>query len=181
VEIFTQFCWPDEVASAKDALPAVGFLLVPLSYFVLVVLLLWAPKLRKNWMRIISRILGVAGLVSIIIALPAIVFRLALALGNPPTKSIQIRSPGGEEATLIYSAGFLGRDYTEVVLKHPKNCRHFTVFWHAGPSYFNDVKLDWADDYHLRLTYHTRPDDPQHCESTNGSVALICVPNPWPH
>jgi hypothetical protein len=92
------------------------FQLWPLSlpYFVL---LLWAPKLRKQWMRIGSRILGAVGVVSIIIPLPIVILGVLPASGNPPTKGVVSRSPGGQEGRLNYNAGFLGRDFTEVVLR----------------------------------------------------------------
>jgi hypothetical protein len=49
---------------------------------------------------------GGIGVLSILIALPAILLGIAFASGNPPTKSVVYKSPGGQEATLKYSAGF---------------------------------------------------------------------------
>jgi hypothetical protein len=152
-----------------------------LAYIAAVTLLLWAPKLRKRWLRIVSRIVGVAALVPAAIGLPAILLGLALAMGNPPTATRVLYSPDGQEARLSYDAGFLGRDYTNITLKATGCCRHVPVFWHAGPSYLDDVNMKWQDNRHLRLTYHARSGDPQHCEQRVGEVTIVCISLGWPN
>lgn len=174
-------CWPDIWERVKHLLPLLGGLASVLAYIALVTLLLWAPKLRKPWLRVASRILGVAAVVPVVIMLPAVVLGLALAMGNPPTKTHIVHSQDGQEARLSYDAGFLGRDYTEVALKRTGCCRHITVFWHAGPSSLDDVNIEWLDDRHLRLTYHARSGDPQHCEQRVGDVTIICTSLGWPY
>jgi hypothetical protein len=88
--------------------------------------------------------------------------------------------PDGQQAELNYDAGFLGRGYTKVTLKRSGCCRHIVVFWHGGPSWFDDPKIEWLDNRHLRITYHTRRDDPQHCEQKMGDIAVACISSPWP-
>jgi hypothetical protein len=174
-------CWPDVWERTKHLLPLLGGLGAVLAYGAVVTLLLWAPTLRKRWLRIASRILGVAAVVPLAIGLPAIVFGLALATGNPPTKTRIVRSQDGQEARLSYDAGFLGRDYTEVALKRTADCRHIAVFWHAGPSSLDDMNIAWLDERHLSLTYHARPSDPQHCEQRVGEVTVVCTSLGWPY
>ena len=158
----------------------IGVLALLVVYAGLVSLLLWAPRLRKRWMRITSRVLGAAGLVPLVVIILGIFFGLALNAGNPSAKTRVIKSSDGQEAKLSYSAGFLGRDYTEVTLKHTGCCRHIAVFSHSGPSWFDDPKLEWLDNHNLHISYHARPGDPQHCEDKVGEVIITCASSPWP-
>ena len=174
-------CWPEIWERTKHLLALFGGFVPILAYVALVVVLLWAPKLRKRWLRIGSRILGVVAVVPLAIMLPAVLFGLALAMGNPPTETRIVPSQDGQEARLSYNAGFLGRDYTEVALRHAGTCRHIAVFSHAGPSYFDDVKIEGVDNRHLRLTYHARPGDPQRCEQRVGEVTIVCTSLGWPN
>jgi hypothetical protein len=168
-------CWPDIWERFKHLLPLIGGVASLLAYIAIVVLLLWAPKLRRRWQRVTSRLLGVAALVPLAVVLPPVFLGLLLASGNPPTATRIVLSPSGQEARLSYNAGFLGRDYTEVALKRPGSCGHAPVFWHAGPSSLDDTKIEWLDDHHLSLTYHARSGDRQHCEQRSGEVTVICA------
>jgi hypothetical protein len=171
-------CWPD---IWERTLPLLGAVASVAAYIALVSLLLWAPKLRKRWMRITSRLLGVAAILPALIMLPAVFLGLALTMGNPPTESRIVRSPDGQEAKVSYDAGFLGRDYTKVALKPTGCCQHVTVFWHGGPSSLDDVNVEWLDNRHLRLRYHARSDDQQHCEQRVGDVTIVCESLGWPY
>jgi hypothetical protein len=174
-------CWPDIWERVKHALPLLGEVASVVAYIALVSLLLWAPKLRKRWLRIASRILGVAAVVPVLVMLPAVILGLALATGNPPTETRVVRSLDGQEARVSYDAGFLGRDYTEVAVKLTDCCRHVTVFWHSGPSSVEDVNAEWLDNRHLRLTYHARSSDQQHCEQRLGDITIVCESLGWPY
>ena len=172
-------CWPDIWQRAKDLLPLVALLASAIGYTALVVVLLWAPGLRKRWLLIGSRVLGVAAIIPITIVVPAVVFGLAVAMGGPPTETRIVRSQDGQEAKLLYDAGFLGRDYTEVALKTTGCCRHTTVFWHGGPGSVDDVEIEWLDNHHLQLTYHARYGDSQHCERQVGDITVVCKSAGW--
>jgi hypothetical protein len=124
--------------------------------------------------------LGVVAGVPLVFVLSTVLFGLLLASGNPRTRSRSVWSADEQEAKLSYDGGFLGRDYTEVRLKRTGCCRHVVVFWHSGPSEFDDPKIEWLDNRHLRITYHTRRDDPQHCEQKMGDIAVACISSPWP-
>ena len=173
-------CWPDIWERVKSFLPMLAVLSSVLAYLAVVVFLLWAPKIRKRWLLITSRILGVVAGVPLVFVLSTVLFGLLLASGNPRTRSRSVWSADEQEAKLSYDGGFLGRDYTEVRLKRTGCCRHVVVFWHSGPSEFDDPKIEWLDNRHLRITYHTRRDDPQHCEQKMGDIAVACISSPWP-
>jgi hypothetical protein len=173
-------CWPDIWERVKSFLPMLGMLVSLLAYIAVVFFLLWAPKIRKRWLLITSRILGAVAAVPLSFVLIAVLFALLLNSGNPSTQTRIVRSSEGQQATLSYDAGFLGRDYTKVTLKRTGCCRHIVVLWHHGPSEFDDPKIEWADNRHLRITYHTRRDDPQHCERQVGNIAVTCISSPWP-
>ncbi len=173
-------CWPDIWHHFKRLLPMLVVLVAVFGYASLVALLLWAPKLRQRWLRITSRILGFAGVVLLLIILFPMLLGFMFAMGNPPTQSRTVQSRGGQQATLKYDGGFLGRDYTEVTLKKEGCCQHVPIFWHSGPSWFDDVKIEWLDETHLRLTYHVREGDPQHCEQRVRDTMVLCTSLPWP-
>lgn len=173
-------CWPDLWEHIKRLLPEIGLAAGLLAYIALVVFLLWAPKIRQRWVRITLRIFGAAAIIPLIAFLPALLFGVLLASGNPPPQIQTIQSANGQQARLRYQAGFLGRDNTEVSIRHSGCCRHTSVFWHAGPSDFDDPKIEWIDNHHLHITYHTRQGDPQHCEKQSGDISIVCTALPWP-
>ena len=174
-------CWPDLWERVRQELPLAGFIATALGYLTLVVFLLWAPKLRKRWHRIASRVLGIAAAVPLAILGPAFFLGLLLASGDPPSVYRTVRSQNGQEARVRYNGGFLGRDYTEVTLKSQCCCRHTRVFWHGGPSSLDDVQVEWVDNEHLHLSYHARPTDAMHCEQRVGEVTVVCTSLEWPH
>ncbi len=171
-------CWPDLWLHLRNLLPLLSPALGALLYIALAIFLVWAPRLQTRSKVITSRVIGVVCLAPVVIALPFILFGLALGNGGPPAQTRIVRSSRGEEARLSYKAGFLGRDYTEVTLKRPACCRHTVIFWHQGPSWFDDPKLEWRDNQHLQISYHSRPNDPQHCEQQLRDVSILCKSSP---
>ena len=173
-------CWPDIWEHLKQELPRVAVFVAAIGYLALVVILFWAPKLHRRSLRIASRVLAVAATVPLAILGPAFLFGILLVSGDPPPAHRIARSQNGQEATLIYQGGFLGRDYTEVTLKFPDCCRHNTIFWHAGPSFVDDVQVSWVDNHRIHLTYHARSTDPVHCEKEVREVTIECTTLEWP-
>jgi len=171
-------CWPDLWLRLKNLLPLLAIVIGILLYIALAVLLIWAPRLRTRWKIVTSRVLGVVFLAPLAVGLPAILFGLALGNSGPPPQMRTVLSARGDEARLSYEAGFLGRDYTEVTLKGPACCQHIVVFWHQGPSWFDDPKLEWLDNQHLQISYHSRPNDPQHCDQRLRDITIVCKPSP---
>jgi hypothetical protein len=173
-------CWSDLWQHFKNLLPLLGVIASLVLYIALTAFLLWAPRLRTRWKRITSRILGLVCIAPLVVALPAIIFGLALRNSGPSAQTRTVRSADGQEASLSYKAGFLGRDYTETTLKRTGCCRHTVIFWHQGPSWFDDPKIDWLDNQHLRISYHARQDDPQHCEHQLEDITIACMSMPIP-
>jgi hypothetical protein len=169
-------CWPDVWEHLRRELPLIEVWTSLSAYLALVGLLLWAPKLKKQWMKITSRVLGFVG----IAPLPLLLFGFMLGTGNPPPQKHTVKSLNGAEATLNYEAGFLGRDFTEVLLKENDCCRHRQVFWYAGPGYFDSTQMQWTDNNHLQISYHARPSDPVHCEQISEKIVITCTRLQWP-
>ena len=86
-------CWPDLWDKFRDFLPLLSELAVFSGYVALLVVLLWAPKVRRRPLRIASRSLGVAGVVPLVFLVPAALLGRAFSLGNPPTESRVTKSP----------------------------------------------------------------------------------------
>jgi len=172
-------CWPDLWLHFKNLVPLMGTTVAIILYIVFSIFLISAPRLHTRWKIVTSRALGVVCLAPLVIALPAIVFGVALGSSGPPAQTRTVRSSDGQEARLSYQAGFLGRDYTEITLKRAGCCRHTVVFWHQGPSWFDDPKMDWLDNRHLQISYHSRPVDPQHCDQQQGDISIVCKPIPF--
>ena len=80
-------CWPDLWDRFKHLLPFLGSLVLLIVYIAFTSFLLWAPKFRKRWQRIASRIVGAVAVLPLVIELPGVIFGLMLASGNPPTQT----------------------------------------------------------------------------------------------
>ncbi len=173
-------CGPDIWQSAKSGVPLLAFCGGLSVYVAIVVFLLWAPRVRNRSARIVCRVAGGILALPLTLAAPVVGFGALLISGSPPAQTRTVASPLRQEATLKYQAGFLGRDHTEVILKSRNDCGHTRVLSHAGPSSFDDLQIEWLDNEHLQLTYHTRPDDLQRCEKQVDDVSIKCVATPWP-
>ena len=173
-------CWPDIWDRARQELPIMEAYGSLLAYVGLTALLLWAPRVQSPRLKQTLRVVGAVTAASLLLIIPAFLFGVALASGNPPAKTRVVTSPSGNQATLIYYAGFLGRDYTEVKLKRVGCCQHRSVFWHSGPSWFDDPQIKWLDNNHLAVVFHSRPEDPSHCEQHLAEVAISCTKLAWP-
>jgi len=75
-------CWPDIWERIRHFLPLFSELAFVFAYIALVTLLLWAPKLRKRWLLVTSRVLGVAALVPGAIMLPVVFFGSCIGDGQ---------------------------------------------------------------------------------------------------
>jgi hypothetical protein len=171
-------CWPDFWEQNRGVLPWLGgFLLLP-NYAAVACFLLWVPR-RKGPGRTLVRIVGGLALAPILVAIPPLSLAALFVAGDPPTQTRVVRSADGRQAELHYNAGFLGRDQTDVTLTRPASCGHIQVMWHAGPSAFQDPKIVWLDNRHLRIWYHARPGDPAECMGRVGDVSVTCETAGW--
>jgi hypothetical protein len=175
-------CWPEVFDHIRRVLPFWGDAVWSVA---LVVFLLWAPVIQRRWLRNTSRILGLLAATGLGLAFAALLMIGGLPGQGVPEEKRVIRSADGQMATLIYQArflgqaGFLGRDRTEVTLKRDGCCRHIVVFWHGGPSSFDDPRVDWLDNRHLRIEYHARGGDSDHCEGALADIAITCIAESW--
>lgn len=168
-------CWPD----VWSRLVLFRWLAAPLLIIVVIVFMLWAPKIKWLWLRVASRIVGGA---AALFVLAVIGLALLLSSGNPKPQFRVSESPTGRhKATLTYQAGFLGRDSSLVTVVSKGCCQHFRAYEYAGPSDINSTKMIWLDDSHLEIQYYLDPRRYQHCEKSIPSVTIICSPKPSPY
>ena len=173
-------CWPEIWSSIKDDLPKLALLTSLLAYISLLYFLFRAPWVRAQWLRMTLWVLGGIGVLPLVALVAGVLLGVLMNLDNPRAKTRVVQSPKGQRAELIYHAGFLGRDYTEVTLKRTGCCGHSTVFWHQGPSWIDDPKLEWIDNRELDIVYHARPDDRRYCEDSVAEIKIVCIAQVWP-
>jgi hypothetical protein len=160
-------CWPD-VWSRMLVLrwPALGLAVI--------VLLIWAPAVRWRWLRIGFRVLGgtVVFFVLIVVGVGTIL------TNNPKPQYRTVTSPNGShEATLMYQAGFLGRDFSSVEVTKRGCCQHFTAYEYDGPSDLQSTIMVWRDDSNLQIEYHRDSSRYQRCVTRVADVTITCTPH----
>jgi hypothetical protein len=158
-------CWP-------DIWSRVVYEAGPVSFLVVTALMLWAPAIRWRWLRILLRCVGGAAAFYVLLIVS---FGMFLNSGVPKPQYRTLKSPNGlHQATLMYSAGFLGRDFSSVTLTNSACCKHFTVYEYEGPSDLTGTAIVWLDDSHFQIQYHTDHDRYQHCETWVSDIIIIC-------
>ncbi len=139
----------------------------------IIVVLIWAPGVKRRWLQMVLRVIGGTALACIFI-----VVGLGILLNSGmKTQYRTVTSPGGSHhATLGYSAGFLGRDFSSVTVTKNGCCQQFAVYQYDGPSDSQDTTIVWLDDTHLRIEYRADVDHFQQCTSQVADVTIICAP-----
>jgi hypothetical protein len=161
-------CWPDLWNRAVEF----RWVAWPILVLVVIVLLIWAPGIKIRWLRISLRLVGGAAALFAVVLLS---FPLMLIAGQPEPEYRTFISPtGSHAATLKYSAGFLGRDFSTVKVTKKGCCQHFTAYEYLGPSFADATVLSWDDESHLRIRYRFDPARYQQCESRVADVVVIC-------
>jgi hypothetical protein len=163
-------CWPDILHYIIRMRWVLGETLLAVA---ILVLLLWAPGVKWRWARLLMRAVGVIIGAFILVVVG---FGELLASGNPKPEIRQVASPtGAHNATLTYSAGFLGRDFTSVEITNRGCCEHFTAYEYSGPSEINGTTVVWLDDSHLEITYDVDSQGRfQKCQAGVANVTVIC-------
>ena len=169
-------CWPDLWHEFLRLWP--DYVLI--AFLGIIALMLWAPRVKWLWVRVVLRVVGgVAGLFALIF----VGFGVLLIADNPKPEIRTVASPNGtHEAILKYQAGFLGRDFTRVTIRSKGCCEHFTAYEYAGPGWISSTTMTWLDDSHLRISYYSDPAryPRQHCVSRVADVSVDCIPMKWP-
>lgn len=170
-------CWPD---LWHEFLGLWRLYLLLVVFLGVAALMLWSPRVKWFWVRVVLRVVG--GAMGLLV-LAAVGLGLLMNAGNPGPQFRTVASPNGtHEAILKYQAGFLGRDFIRVSIKSRGCCRHLTAYEYAGPGWVSSTTMTWLDDSHLRISYYADPVQypDQHCVSRVADVNVECVPMPWP-
>jgi hypothetical protein len=155
---------------ARGVTCLVGLFLIPL----VTGLMLWAPAIRLRWLRLLVRIVGGSAAAFV---LPVVFFVAVLSLGDPKPQYRTTTSPHGlHQATLMYQAGFLGRDVSSIKITKKGCCKRFIAYEYAGPSDLASTTMSWLDDSHLQIQYYTDHDRYQQCDTRVADVTIICIP-----
>lgn len=146
----------------------------PLHVLALLVLMLWAPRVKRRWLKTLLRTGG--GLAaSFLVA----IFGLGVlfSAGDPRPQYRSTDSPSGlHRATLMCQAGFLGRDVSEVKITTKNSCKRLIAYGYDGPSDLTSTQVTWLDDFHLQIKYRLDRDRYQHCEAQVADVSVACTP-----
>jgi hypothetical protein len=146
----------------------------PIPILIVIVLMLWAPRVKRRWLKILLRTGG--GLAASFL-LVMIGFGLLLTWGDSKPQYRTTSSPSGmHRATLMYQAGFLGRDFSEVEITTKNSCKRLTAYVYEGPSDITGTAVTWVDDSHLQIKYYVDSDHYQHCEPRVADVSIVCAP-----
>ena len=169
-------CWPD----LWNTMWALRWVAVPALLVALTILMLWAPGIRRRWLRFSLRITGALITLFVVVVLgPPLFLGFLFSVGNPKAQYTTITSPSGlHRATLINQAGFLGRDFSRIQITKTGCCQHFTAYEYHGPSDLEATKFIWLDDWHLQIQYFVDKDRRQHCEAKVSDVTVACMPLP---
>src|ERR1022692_3091354 len=146
----------------------------PIPILIVIVLMLWAPGVKRQWLKIVLRIGG--GLAaSFLVAVVGL--GLLFSSGDPKPQYRTTDSPSGlHRATLMYQAGFLGRDISEVEITTKNSCKRLTAYVYDSPSDLTSTAVTWLDDSHLQIKYRLDRDRYQHCEAQVADVRVACTP-----
>jgi hypothetical protein len=131
------------------------------------------PGVTRRWLQIVLRVIGGTALACIFI----VVGMGILLNAGMKTQYRTVTSPSGSHhATLAYTAGFLGRDFSVITVTKNGCCQHFAAYRYDGPSDLQDTTIVWLDDTHLRIEYRADVDRYQQCKSQVADVTIICAP-----
>ena len=150
------------------------WLIGPIPILIVIVLMLWAPRVKRQWMKNLLRIVG--GLTACFLV-AIIGIGLLITSGDPKPKYQLVNSPNGKHrATLMYQAGFLGRDFSTVEITNANSCKRITAYVYKGPSELTTTEVTWRDDSHLEIKYRLDHEHYQHCETQAADVSITCIP-----
>jgi len=162
-------CWPE----LWSAILELRWLVWPAVILTIIVVLIWAPGIKRRWLQIVLRVIGGTALACV-----CIVVGMGIVLNSGmKTQYRTVTSPSGSHhATLGYTAGFLGRDFSSVTVTKNGCCQHFAAYQYEGPSDLQSTTMVWLDETHLRIEYQADVGRYQQCKSRVADVTIICAP-----
>jgi hypothetical protein len=167
-------CWPD---LWREAL-SLWRLYVLILFLAVIALMLWAPRVRWFWVRVLLRLIGGAAALLVLVVFG---FVALISSKDPKPEYRTVTSPSGShQAILKYQSGWLAMDTTRVSLTNKGCCQHFIVFEYDGASDPSAVTMTWIDESHLRITYYSDPREYRRCVSQVRGVSIVCNPVDWP-
>jgi hypothetical protein len=139
--------------------------------FLVVTVFLLAYRIRRNWLRITLRVVGVFLVVPTVLS--CLIAGCSLADTNRPR--VVISPDGSRVADYTYEAGFLGRDFSGVTVRLSKSIHPEEAYFYFGPSEWEGTTVRWLDNRNLEIGYHPDRDGrTQQCNPQAAGVEIHC-------
>jgi hypothetical protein len=122
---------------------------------------------NRQWLKICMR------LVAAIFVLPLIVFIIDLIVDKSRPR-IFISPDSQHIAKYSYDAGFLGRDFTAVVVGGRWSTQFVNVYEYEGPSDWNGTEVRWLNNERLLIRYYPDPERFQQCKTEAEGISVQC-------
>ena len=164
-------CWPD----LWNKIRWLQWLIEPAFILIVSALLIWAPGIRRRWLRALSRAVGAS---AALFVLGIACFGMLLTSGDPMPQYRTLDSPHGlNEARLMYQeGGVLSGNSSRVDLSQKGHCGHWAAFEYAAPVDVTSTTMLWLDDWHLQIQYHSDHVNSPNCQVHVADVIVTCIP-----
>jgi hypothetical protein len=140
-----------------------------LSFLALSVLAIWAPRIRRVWLRRSLRVTGAVallpGLLALFVLLSSPKYTSVFRLPSPDGRIICYVKDGGSGATV---------DWVSITVRPALRPIAQEVYFTFGAF---DPKVRWRDSKTLEIRY-PQGDEPQLCKPSNAGVNVVCSAAP---
>jgi hypothetical protein len=124
-------------------------------------------------------VLRVLGGAAVLCVLAVVGIGMALN-GNSKPQYRTVYSPNrSHQATQMYQAGFLGRDFSSIEITKKGCCQHFTAYQYDGPADLQSATMVWLNESHLQIKYRSDSRRYQRCETRVADVTITCIRLTW--
>lgn len=167
IRTLNQLQFTENVIAAIPKAKDVGIAIL----FLIVTVFLLACRIRRDWLRITLRVMGVFLVVPTILS--CLIAGCSLADSHRPR--VVISPDGSRVADYAYEAGFLGRDFSGVTVRLSKSIHPEEAYFYFGPSDWEGTTVRWLDNRNLEIGYHPDPDGrTQQCNAQAAGVEIHC-------